>query len=65
MVLIAKPKSDKVSKGYRLKKSTHRLIDKLQLIMNADQDTVITMAIKKLHRELKYKNILRNRGKSV
>jgi len=56
MVLITKQKKislDKSSRGYRLKTSTHRLIDKIQLMISADQDTVITRACKLLYKELK------------
>ena len=52
MVLILKHKVKKIAKGYRLKASTHKLIDKLQVILNADQDTVITRACKLLYREV-------------
>ncbi len=53
MVLIRKIKTKKYSKGYRLKNTTHKLIDKIQIILNADQDTVITKACEKLYKELK------------
>lgn len=57
MTLIKKTKkNNKTSKGYRLKLTTHRLIDKLQFMLNADQDTVITKACRMLHNDLK-KNI--------
>lgn len=53
MALIKKTKkNNKTSKGYRLKISTHRLIDKLQFMLNADQDTVITKACRMLYGEL-------------
>jgi len=52
MVLILKHKTEKIAKGYRLKKSTHKLIDKIQVILKADQDTVITKACKMLYREV-------------
>jgi len=52
MVLILKHKTEKISKGYRLKKSTHKLIDKIQVILKADQDTVVTKACKLLYREV-------------
>ena len=52
MVLIIKNKSEKTAKGYRLKKTTHKLIDKLQMLMKADQDTVITKACKMLYKQL-------------
>jgi hypothetical protein len=53
MVLIQKPKSIKIAKGYRLKPATHKLIDKLQIILNADQDKVISDACKLLYKELR------------
>lgn len=56
MVLIAKPKSKKISKGYRLRPSTHKLIDKLQIMLNADQDEVITKACKMFFDNLKREN---------
>ena len=52
MVLIIKNKTEKTAKGYRLKKTTHKLIDKLQMLMKADQDTVITKACKMLYKQL-------------
>jgi hypothetical protein len=52
IMLIKKRKAEKVSKGYRLKKTTHKLIDKLQMIMKADQDAVITKACKMLYKQL-------------
>jgi hypothetical protein len=56
MVLIKKDKSEKSSKGYRLKISTHKLIDEMQIILNADQDEVITKACELLYKELSLKN---------
>lgn len=52
MVLILKNKTAKTSKGYRLNVSTHKLIDKMQLILKADQNTIITKACKMLYKEL-------------
>jgi hypothetical protein len=52
VMIIKKRKSGKISKGYRLKQSTHKLIDKMQTIMNANQDTVITKACKMLYNEI-------------
>jgi len=51
-VLIIKNKTEKIAKGYRLKKTTHKLIDKLQMVMKANQDTVITKACKMLYKHL-------------
>lgn len=57
MALIRKNKKNiKTSKGYRLKVSTHKLIDKIQFMLEADQDTVITKACRLLYNELK-KNV--------
>lgn len=57
MALIRKNKKKiKTSKGYRLKVSTHKLIDKMQFMLEADQDTVITKACRLLYNELK-KNV--------
>ncbi len=53
MVLIRKLNGLKKSKGYRLKISTHKLIDKMQIMLRADQDKVITLACEKLYKELK------------
>jgi len=41
----------KISKGYRLKPSTHRLIKKLQRSLNTTQDKIISMAIKLFRKE--------------
>ena len=53
MRINRKKNLDKISKGYRLKKSTHKLIDKMQEIMQCSQDKVITKACKKLYHEIK------------
>jgi hypothetical protein len=53
MVLInRKRKTEKTSKGYRLKITTHKLIDKIQIILNADQDEVITRACRAYYKSL-------------
>ncbi len=36
----------KTAKGYRLKNSTHYLIEKIQIIINGSKDTVISRALK-------------------
>jgi hypothetical protein len=51
-----KKKVNKVPKGYRLKPSTHRLIGKIQEMMQADQDKVISSACRKFYFELKEKS---------
>lgn len=46
---MANPKNNntlKTAKGYRLKNSTHNQIEKIQLLINASKDTVISRAIK-------------------
>lgn len=53
MMIITGTKTKKISKGYRLKTSTHKLIDKMQTMMNANQDIVITEACKLLYEKLK------------
>lgn len=40
-----------VSKGYRLRPSTHKLIKEVQLSLNATQDKIISMAMKLLRRK--------------
>lgn len=53
MVLIKKnTKTEKTSRGYRLRLSTHRLIDKIQIILNADQDTAVTKACRHYYKIL-------------
>jgi len=53
MRIAVKKKSDKTSKGYRLKITTHRLIDKMQEILQCSQDEVITSACRKYYEEIK------------
>jgi hypothetical protein len=53
MRIIPKKILDKRSKGYRLKISTHKLIDKMQEMLQCSQDEVITDACKKYYREIK------------
>lgn len=47
----------KISRGYRLKLSTHSLIDELEKLMKTSKDVVITEAIsilyKKVNRKIK------------
>jgi hypothetical protein len=57
MVLIKKNKKVvKTSRGYRLRLSTHRLIDKIQIILNSDQDTAVTKACRYYYKILNKKN---------
>jgi hypothetical protein len=44
---------EKSSKGYRLKMTTHRLIDKIQDILQCSQDEVITNACRMYYKEIK------------
>jgi hypothetical protein len=53
MRIILHNKLNKTSKGYRLRISTHRLIDKIQEIMQCSQDEVITAACRKYFEEIK------------
>lgn len=43
----------KISKGYRLKPSTHRQIKKLQNSLNICQDSVMSMALRLLNEDAK------------
>ncbi len=52
MVLITKSKTEKIAKGYRLKISTHKLIDEMKKMLKSDKDTVITKACEMLYSEL-------------
>jgi len=53
-------KAEKISKGYRLKPSTHRLVFKIQAMLGSNQDMVISCACRKYYNELvkkeKYNN---------
>ena len=55
-----KKNSLKTSKGYRLKDSTHTLIEKIQLLINGSKDTVISRAAR-----LYYNQILNERKNTV
>lgn len=48
-----------ISKGYRLKPSTHNMIKKVQVISNSTQDKVIRNAMKlySIHLKSNFKNI--------
>ena len=54
-----KKKSVKISKGYRLKPSTHKIIYKIQALINGDQDEAIAKACRKYYTELKKKYSVR------
>ena len=57
---IKKKNGSKTSKGYRLKDSTHDMIEKIQLLINGSKDTVISRAVR-----LYYKQINNERKISV
>lgn len=42
----------KTSKGYRLKESTHGLIEKIQLIISGSKDTVISRAVRLYYNQI-------------
>jgi hypothetical protein len=50
-----KKKVIKISKGYRLKPSTHKVIHKIQELISGDQDMAVGNACRKYYRELKKK----------
>lgn len=52
MMITKKRIAKKTSKGYRLKDSTHSLIEKIQLQINASKDTVITKAVKLYYNQI-------------
>jgi len=49
-------KKNTVSKGYRLKPATHKLIKKVQRLLNTSQDTVISTAVKNLANKFRSNN---------
>jgi hypothetical protein len=53
-----KIKKIKVSKGYRLKESTHRMIKRIQAELNSTQDKVISSALRAYYTQLKRNNNL-------
>jgi hypothetical protein len=44
-------KKNTISKGYRLRPSTHRLIKQVQRTLHATQDKIISMAVKLFRKE--------------
>ena len=62
MRIVVGKKSNKKSKGYRLKTSTHRLIDKMQEILQCSQDEVITTACRNYYKEIKTNNNIKIKG---
>ena len=51
-----------VSKGYRLKTSTHRMIRKVQSILNCTQDSVIGRAVQMYYTEIKKSELNPEKG---
>ena len=47
-----KKKVIKISKGYRLKPSTHKVIHKIQELISGDQEMAVGYACRKYYREL-------------
>lgn len=45
----------KISKGYRLQRSTHELIDKVKNVLKVSKDDVISNAVRKYFNSIKYK----------
>ncbi len=60
MINNKKKNNLKTSKGYRLKDSTHSLIEKTQLLINGSKDTVISRAVR-----LYYNQISNDKTKSA
>lgn len=52
MMSNKKKNGSKTSKGYRLKDSTHNLIDKIQLLINGSKDTVISRAVRLYYNQI-------------
>ena len=53
-------KSDKRTRGYRLKPATHTLIVKIQELLQSDQDKAIAGACTMFYNEIKKKGPLSN-----
>ncbi len=51
-----KKKTSKVPRGYRLKPSTHKLINRIQEMIQADQDKTIASACRMFYKELIKRN---------
>jgi len=56
--ITSKRQNPKISKGYRLKISTHNLIRKIQYELNSTQDKVISSALRAYYIQLKRNNNL-------
>ena len=52
MINNRKASNLKTSRGYRLKNSTHSLIERIQLITNGSKDIVISRAVKLYYNEI-------------
>lgn len=55
-----KKKITKTSRGYRLKDSTHNMIEKIQLLISGSKDTVISRAVRMYYNQIinERKNII-------
>jgi hypothetical protein len=49
-------RSPKISKGYRLKLSTHKMIRKIQEELNSTQDKVISSAVRSYYLQIRKNN---------
>lgn len=52
MINNKKKNGSKTSKGYRLKDSTHDLIEKIQMLINGSKDTVISRAVRLYYNQI-------------
>jgi len=62
MITVKKKSEMKTAKGYRLKNSTHDLIEKIQLMINVNKDTIITRAVKLYYTEVNNTKKFRKRN---
>ena len=51
----------KTAKGYRLKNSTHNLVEKIQILINGSKDTVISRALKLYYNHLNNESNISNK----
>ncbi len=56
---------EKKSRGYRLKLSTHSLIDELEKLMNTSKDVVITEAVSILYKKVNKKIIKKKQENNI
>ena len=54
-------KNTTISRGYRLKASTHKLIKKVQEELNLNQDKVILRAVKMYYKSIKASSEIQSR----